>query len=346
MLNGKISAKQFGLISFISFITPIAFLRTSELNNNLTDSFYSILLSLVLCLLFSYPIFFLDKYSLKENKISKAIYILFILYFLFCIFLDLVKVTVMLTNTLIYEGNEVFISILMLITSFYGVYKGVECLARSAGIIFFFLVLGVLIISLSSLKNISLQEYRIPFEFGAEDFLTNSLLIFTSCSFIPQCFIIKNKINESEKYKIKYIVFIISAALLSAVLFLLVQYTLGYYGLTQKYPIYTLSAITSLEPIKRLDLIYIIIFVMGTILRVSFGLFASFSLFEKVINAKSKIKYKYIILISLIIPLFFVFRAEYILADEIILYVRFFLVFIFSIIAPLVLYLVGRRNKA
>lgn len=326
MINNKISPWQFSIIIFLCTMAPMAFISGEMLGNNISDTVFSLILALVLVLITALPFLFINKEP--ENKIINIAYVLF---FSVLTVSDSILVSKMLINTLIPEGSGAFISVFMLIIAFYGGYKGVECLARSSQIILFFFLLGAFFIMTASIPNIKKECYLLPFENGYKDFYYNALSVFSVASFVPQFYILRKKVNG--KFRIKSVISIVTVFILSELFFLLVQYTLGYYALTQQYPLYTLSAVTAAPPLKRLDLIFTVIFIMAVVLRFSVGFSSVFTVCEKIgISKKLKIILSVFIISSASL---FSFFETYITGAGFILF-RAILLVLFSVLIPLI----------
>ena len=326
MINNKISSWQFSFFAFISFISPFAFIRNDMLNNNIADTVFSVFAAFVLSVLISLPINFINE-SFKDNI---AVRIIYPVYFNFIITSDALLVTKMLTNTIIPEGNPAFISVLMLLVALYGAVKGVECLARSCTAISFFFIVGILFIGFASFQNFRKEEYIIPFVNGTTDFYNNSLYIFSLISFVPQFIILKESVKE--KFRLKYILLTFSSALIASIFFLLVQYTLGYYALTQEYPFYTLSAVTNAMPLKRLDLIFTFIFIMAAILRMSLSFIASY---KTAIRSDKSIN-KFLFFVPLIISVLILSLNENYMKEGDMYIIRLISLVLLSLVIPII----------
>ena len=218
----------------------------------------------------------------------------------------------------------------MLLVALYGAVKGVECLARSCTAISFFFIVGILFIGLASFQNFRKEEYIIPFVNGTTDFYNNSLYIFSLISFAPQFIILKESVKE--KFRLKYILLTFSSALIASIFFLLVQYTLGYYALTQEYPFYTLSAVTNAMPLKRLDLIFTFIFIMAAILRMSLSFIASY---KTAIRSDKSIN-KFLFFVPLIISVLILSLNENFMKEGDMYIIRLISLVLLSLVIPII----------
>ncbi len=339
MINNRISSNQLAILSFLLFMAPLAFMRSNDLNNNIADSVFSFITVVFITLLLSVPVF-MRKGILSENRFINVLYSF---YFVFIIITDITAVTKMLVNTIIPEGNSSFIAFSTLLIAVYGALKGNEAVGRCAEIVFFFFILGAGFIILSAIWNVRPEEYVIPFENGFSDYIDNTVLIFSAVSFIPMVAVLKE--DTEGKFTLKYFIYMIAALVVGVAFLLETQFCLGYYALTQQYPIYTLSAVTKAEPLKRLDLIFTVIFIMASVMRTAVSFLCIFKLssqsFKKYGNI---IKISYLIIASILCTIFLNF--EKVINFQLIVYLRAFLLIMFSLPVPILLKLSKKRRTS
>ena len=339
MINNKISSSQLAVLSFLMFMAPLAFIRSDDLNNNIADSVFSFITVVLITLLLSIPLF-MKNVIIVENKFISLLYSL---YFVFIIVTDITAVTKMLTNTVIPDGNGIFIALSTLLIAIYGAVKGTEAVGRGADIIFPFFLLGAFFIILSALQIIRPEEYVIPFENGYEDYFDNTVLILSAVSFIPMTIILKE--NSNGKFTIKYIIFITAALIIGLIFLLETQFCLGYYALTQQYPIYTLSAVTKAEPLKRLDLIFTVIFLMASVIRMSVSVLCLFKLAGKYSKRHTgALRIASLFFTAALTVLFLCFEET--IGFQLTVYLRAAMLFIFSLPIPLIIKLINKGRAA
>ena len=337
MINNKISSNQLAILSFLLFMAPLAFIRSNDLNNNIADSVFSFITAAFITFLLSVPAI-TGNVRFTENRFIKVLYSL---YFVFVVVTDITAVTKMLVNTVIPEGNSIFIAFSTMIIAIYGALKGVEAVGRGAEIVFFFFISGALFIILSAIWNVRPEEYLIPFENGFDDYVDNTILIFSAVSFIPMIAVLKE--DTEGKFTFKYFTYMAVALVIGAAFLLEVQFCLGYYALTQEYPIYTLSAVTKAEPLKRLDLVFAVIFIMASVIRASVSFLCIFKLSYK--SSKkygSFIKIIYLTATGVLCIIFLNF--EKIISFQLTVYLRALLLILFSLPVPILLKLSKKRS--
>ena len=346
MIDNKISGGEFSLLAFVSLLAPLAFVGSGDLGGNIADTVYSALVAGAINLLLSLPLFLLRKVGVNENsgkgeKIIWLIYLFSLAVFMAC---DVYTLTKMLNNTIIPEGSPAFMAGFTLLIAGYGAFKGIETVGRSAGIVAFSFLVGLIFMLLAALPIMRKEEYVVPFYEGGEGFVNNSLFLVSRTCTVPGLLPLISDIRG--KAGVRFAGFNIAAAVISSLMFLEVQYGLGYYALTQKYPLYTLSSVTEAEPLKRLDLIFIIIFVMAAVLRLSLIFLAAFKAMEFIRGKGSTEKWVKLCLFAVLLAIGAFFAAKHRLSE---IYFNTFtllaLVILCSVLLPLVLILLRRKKK-
>ncbi len=292
----KITANQFFVLMYLSSITYVSTLNSSALNNNFTDSLLSAILSAVFSILLSLPIFFLhDKsnefcaYSIIKKRVKAFSYIIFslyIIYFLICDILMLSLLVDLLVSTIFPSIDPIFIAVMVLVAASYGAYKGIESVARAGLIVLVLAIIGLILVLLG-LINLYNEDNRQVFLYnGVSDMLSNTVVIFIRSSFLPQALFLLSYVKG--KTVKKSVITNSFTGIFTYIVIFFVIHCLGLFASIELFPIYTLSSVSKLLPIQRLDILFVMLWFSILVIKISSDFVAISACFKNTFYQKYK----------------------------------------------------------
>lgn len=205
-----------------------------------------------------------------DNKtlVAKILLTVYCIFFLYSIVWELTSLINMLLNTVLPYDSLWSMVIAMVLVAIYGGLKGVETVGRSGFVILFIAVSGMILMAIGVFPLINDTGSRIFFYDGYSDTVNNTINIFTRSTFLPQMVMLSSYVKK-EKMARNLIIGQVACGLLIAGIFLITQLSLGEYAKIQQFPIYTLTSAIVMEPLKRMDVIFTVIWIMIAILKVT-----------------------------------------------------------------------------
>ncbi len=303
MMTNKISNAQIFITLMLCSNLFITSLSSNALNDNIWDSMLSIIIVFAINLIISIPIILMYKKGIslqqifKDNVSYKIFAIIFLAYFIVVDVLSLLRFQTFQINTNNQDSPTIVLVFLVLLTAFYGAYKGIDCIGRSSIIVFLFFIIGIILCVIGLFDNIRLDYSEKFLADGNSELFSNSLLIFSRSNILPQLFILS---HFSNKKIAPFYLFQILSVLILILIFFLTVVCLGRFAGTQNYPIFSLFTVSKLMPLERFDAIYTIISFMLISLKISVDIVAVKSLFKN--GTRAIIFFSGLVLILSLIP--------------------------------------------
>lgn len=229
--------------------------------------------------------FFTSARVSSVNSIFYAIYFLW----LACYCVSIFRVFVL--SVLPCDSQIFLLSFLMCFSIIYASFKGINAIARTSVLVFFLVALSLILILFSLSKKIEDINYPVFMQNGTEDIL-NGFSYMISRHFAVPALIILLPLANTKPGK-GFIFWNTSIHLFFATIVLVVTGALGEYLKTQIFPFYSATKVAQIGVFRRLDTIYIGIFVTGVLIITSMF----FSLFRYSIKNLSNTKIKNILLV-------------------------------------------------
>ncbi len=273
----KITSGQFFVLMYLSSITYVSTLNSSTLNNNFTDSLLSVIASSLLSIILSLPVFFLhDKYEeFNAQKLIKSkaksfcvvIFSLYIIYFLICDVIMLSLLIDLLVSTIFPSIQPIYIAFMVLIVSAYGAFKGIESIARAGLIILVLAVIGMLLVILGLFNLYDSDNRQVVLYNGFSDMLSNTVVIFIRSSFLPQALFLLSFV-KGRTVKNSIITNSFTGVFTYIVIFFIIH-CLGLFATIELFPVHTLSSVSKLLPIQRLDIVFVMLWFAILVIKIS-----------------------------------------------------------------------------
>lgn len=191
----------------------------------------------------------------------------------------------LMRNTLFSEYSGWILAVVIIAAALYGCSKKIESMGRAA------LIMSAVVLACSALlgfgviQNINMDNLRIPFYDGANDFVKNTFTIFARATVLPQTFVIFRTVKRSKNWKSTYFLWYCMAGVIASASLFSVMLCLGSYGSTQQFPTFTLSTIFGLDPLQRLDIIFGATGILSLVAKLAMSLSA---LLSTVVGASNK----------------------------------------------------------
>lgn len=262
----KITPYQlFSILFLIEVVTLLTYSNKFSNSNSIWDYTVSAVVLFILTFILICPTYFMYKrfplLNIFHGKLGFLYIIIYSLYFLFiaCYFVGIFKVFI--TNVMAPYIPVSILSIFTFILAVYSSNKGIHSIVRTAVIILFIIIISLIFIYSALINKIETERFFPLFKNGYQDAF-NGVLYLISRNFSLSIFpIIIPFINGSLKRTI--LSWNISICILTILTIVLSVGALGNYLETQDFPIYWATKVAELGVIRRLDAIYIGIFVSG-----------------------------------------------------------------------------------
>lgn len=306
-----ISVSQMFSMLFISRLvveTTYSVIMTE--GNNLFDHILSAGIAFFVVILLILPVYFLFKIDTSMDVLDNSYELLgkagslvsgiYALYFLFTCVHTLALFKIFLSNVINPPVSTEVLLTTMVIAASYGAYKGVEGLARTSGIILFFMIISMLFIGLSLAKQTDCLNFS-PFLYqGTKSFEGGIMFMVSRSSCIPAMAILFPMAKGNLKKGI--FVWNLSIYALISVVILLMVGSMGDFLQTQLFPVYTAASIAKIGSLEHLDALYLGIWTMGIFIKLSLFFMLSGECVKKVAGEKLG---KFFVLIFGFIMIFF-----------------------------------------
>ena len=275
----KISSAQLYCILFVCRVVALFTYMTPETTNAGTVN--SVLLAVFFVLFqiaFSIPVFLVTK---KDNSqgiignakkisvvLSKIISVIYCCAFIYAAGISVSRFE-LFVSTVMFPGAEIsFFIAILLVTSLFAVFKGIQAIGRSCAIILFAVGISTAFIILSVIKELEYTNFLPVFINGTTPIIQSSFYSATRTMELVSIMIIAPEV--SGKLKKGFIKWILLFGAVAAVLFTCIDGILGAYGEKQLFQLYALTLIAKFSIFERLDDLITGTWVLCTLLKTAF----------------------------------------------------------------------------
>lgn len=200
----------------------------------------------------------------KTSKIKEINTIFYSLYFLWICIYCVSVFRVFILSVLPYDSRIFSITFLMCSAIVYSSFKGINAIARTSVIVFCVVVLSLLLIMLSLVKKIESTNYPIFMQNEKTDVIDGIFYMISRHFSIPTLALLLPLAN-TKPGKI-FFFWNTSIHIFFSAVVLIFTGALGKYLETQIFPFYSATRVASIGVFRRLDTIYIGIFVTGVLI--------------------------------------------------------------------------------
>ena len=159
---------------------------------------------------------------------------------------------------------------LLVLCAAYGALRGLECVARCAGVIFAFLRVGTGLVLGITATRMDPGNLPPPFYDGCGQTLRGTGLFLSRLSFLPALAVLFPRAKGGAARPL--LGFAGGLAALYALILLLLGGCLGPYAGTQNFPVYALATLTEVRSMQRLDAVFVGVWFLVVTARIALGL--------------------------------------------------------------------------
>lgn len=277
--SAKISSTQLYCILFVCRTVALFTYMTPETAN--AETVNSVLLSVFFVLfqlIFFVPVFTVIKKDNSQGIIGTAkeasgIFAKIIAVIYCCAFIYAAGISVsrfeLFVSTVMFPGAEIsFFIALLLVTSLFAVFKGLQAIARSSAIILFAVSITTVFIGLSVIKEFQYTNFLPVFSSGFTPLVQSSFYSATRTMELVSIMIIAPEVTG--KLRSGFVKWILIFGTVAAVLFTCIDGILGAYGEKQLFQLYALTLIAKFSIFERLDDLITGSWVLCTLLKTAF----------------------------------------------------------------------------
>lgn len=320
----------------------------SEIWDHLISAPISMILTWII-LIPIYVLFVMDKKmnvldNLRElcGRIGICIISIYILYFLLISFHTVSVFEKFIFNAINPPISVPFLTALLLFSSCYGAYKGIEAISRASGLIFVFTVFAMIFFLISLISSIEPINYK-PLMFkGNESVFEGIKLLISQSSCVPAMAVLLPMAKGNHKKGI--IIWNTGVYLVFASLIMLVVGTMGDFSQTQLFPVYTAAGIGKFGSFKHLDSLYLGIWISGIFIKLSLFLMLAGEGVKKIWGEQARKRSILIFGFLISVMSFFSDKLELLSSPFMTSFLIWFLIII-SVIIPIVLIIIRLRKK-
>lgn len=274
----KISSPQFFVMMFVSRVVVTIALNARFLGGEtMLDSIVSYVLAMALGFLIALPVWLLQKRCPGKNvgeaaqslwgRTGKLVPALYILYFILVNGASLGLFQIFLLDTVNPEFSSALTIAAILAVALYGAFRGIETVARCAACVFVILLAGVgLVFSIVAFR-FDPENLEPLFVNGFSQTLQGVLLFTARTSIFADMAVLLPMVKGRKLRGFAW--WAAGTAAFVSLLLLLLQGCLGRYAATQNFPVYTLSSITEVRSMQRLDAVFVGIWMTGLIIKLA-----------------------------------------------------------------------------
>lgn len=279
----QISTAQFFVMMFVSRAAVTLTLNVRSLGGrNMLDSIPAYFLSMALGGLIALPILVLDRKYPGRNvcdaaqelwgPVGKVVPAVYAAYFILVNGASLGLFHIFLSDTLNPDFSAALTVALLLLAALYGAFRGVEAVARCSACVFALMLAGVaLVFGVASFRFRS--ENLEPLFADGFSQLGESVLLFIARTSIFADMAVLLPMVRGKKGK-GFLAWAGGTALFVSLVLFLVQGCLGRYASTQDFPVHTLSSMTEIRSMQRLDVVFVSVWILGLTVKLACDIYA------------------------------------------------------------------------
>lgn len=304
-MNGKekINVRQFLLLFFLFMIGTSILLSPSTLSFVANESAWvAVVIGMMVGIMIILFFLLISKWHPNHNivdlnRLLFGRWIGTLLSLLFILFSTLTSATVLWTighfmiTQMLHETPQPFIHILFMFVVIYGVYLGIETIARAAELFFPYVVLLLLVIFLFSIPSIDLNHIKPLLDTSAPEVLKGAWFELSVSTFpLIVLFMIYPKLVQNKKKTGKKVVLVYILALSSilAATFITTSVLGVEYTSHHIYPTYVLAKTLNIEGlIQRVEVIIAVSWILATFFKLSLYFYAFVTALSQLLRVKS-----------------------------------------------------------
>ena len=352
--SAKISwLEAVSILTVSQIFSTVAYSAQSQNGLNATSSMVAFLIGTILNFLVIVPFVILNakrqKRSLLEHSNSCLGKFTFVVAAaIFAVFIAVSVNTVVLfqkfLSKTVYQGSSNFIIIFLLVlAASYGACLGIEALGRVANIIFFMVSVSILLILVSVIKDINLLNFGGLQLSDTKNILSATLKGVVSNTGLLVAFMLVPDVNKN-RFK-GFCLWNLFSLIIVEIIVATVSGVLGTYAVDKDFPYYTTATVGEFTVIKRLDILYLCVWVFVAFVKTTLYLLFSKRVLDTILHKSAK-RYSLVICSVIVLILSYTASVKEEFNSAIKLLTSSGWIFTTLIIAlPIILFLIPSRKK-
>lgn len=281
----SISCNQIFCLLYISrILVSLTYIPSLNFQETKGDLLLAVLLMLPMLLLFFLPVYFymklyqnrpLSEVAAQYNPIAgKAVSASYFLWFIFTAALNITRFVYFVTAEMNQNASSFLLIFLVAAAACYGAYLGAQSLGRVAVIILWAMLTSFLFVMLFALKHFQLTNFSPMLEDPLTDTLMNAFNL--ACN-TAELTVLPFLLPRMQEKITKKPITVWSAGLVALIfsLYFVSIGTQGYFARTQSFPIYSMSQISGVGILQRLDAVHTSIWIVALLLKTAIFLVAA-----------------------------------------------------------------------
>lgn len=284
--RATITAGSFFAASFAAAVVSAASVSPRLLNGSMMEGLMTVLLSFAVTSLAAVPVLILDHQGLGLLETVRlrlgagTARVLGVLYFIagaYYSYSFLAFFLVFIENTLNPSVPVWMISVSIVCAALYGAWKGLATTSRAGIFAAALIVFSFALMFIALIRQVEPQRIRM-FSMGTWAPQDAAMLIARRSTMLMDIMILLPKISGK---KVKGFLWCNAVGhVLSAVLITLIAGTLGIFAVNQLFPAYTLSVMANLGAIQRLDMVFLVLWIVSLVMRITLNLISGSYAFQ------------------------------------------------------------------
>ncbi len=279
----QITSAQFFVMTFVSRIVVTIGLNVNFLGGeNMLEAIVSYVLAMALGVLLALPVWALhkrwpelsvgDAAQATFGKAGKAAAALYLFYFVGINGSALGLFQIFLADT-VNPGFPAGLAIAgITAVAAYGALRGLETVARCAVCVFAFLLCGSALVFGIVAFRFNPENLSPLFTNGMTQTFQGTAVFLARTSVFAEMAVLLPLVKGRKKAG--FLGWTLGAAAFIGILLLLMAGCLGPYAATQDFPVFSLSSLTEVRSLQRLDAIFVGVWMMGLVIKLASGLYA------------------------------------------------------------------------
>ena len=299
-LTPKITPFQFYTILFLSrvfaMVTYITSLRTQLTT---TDEAIATLLMGVFLLITAIPTAIFLKQDNKSSIImrasvvseifSKILCIFFIVDYLYFGIITSVRFGIFTGSVMFPDTNVTFFVAIMIATSAYIAYKGIESMGRSAVIILIPVLSALIFVFATQIKDFDLLNFTSAFSKGTKDIISSGAYTASRTGEIAFVTLLAPYVkNQKPNHLYKWLFALMAVIFVTEIM---ISGILGNYGGTQLFNMYSMSVLAEFGFIERMDAIITCMWLLCAGVKISITIFLCETVLTSLFGKRNRILY-------------------------------------------------------
>lgn len=219
------------------------------------------------------------------GKAGAVVCVIYALYYAFVSIYTLSLFNSFVSNDMSPKIPILALSFAVIVVSCYAAYKGIEGIARASFLILLLVIIALIFIIIALLPQVDSKNF-IPFMYNGNKQMVNGVILMlsrTSC--IPAMAMLFPAVKGNKKKGL--IIWNIAVYATVSILIAVIVGSLGDYLKTQSFPVYTATCIAEMGILKKLDALYLGIWITGLFIKVSLFIYLLAACIQRIFGEKA-----------------------------------------------------------